>query len=474
MSHEHDHLHASEVSLPQKDILAEQRKKAGRIETLLAAHNASVQITVLGALHVGNIGSDIQKQILTSDVVTLELPVDVARQGEGFASDNMFWQRIIELGREGNVPIGLVRNNHDAVFGLRMLNDRVRGEHKPFEKGPHFVLSARAKPEGEDLSPQLIGKLPFDHEKPQLVEVESGLLEGLLKPKDAKLPFNGSIDSSPPLYYTQLQDISSDKARVVLAGKRWANPHEMWMEYAQPIAKATEGEFPSIYDLVQFGLGHLLRLRIDKTQVNGMEDQLLNLLKEKAQPHILKLTHIGGAAHNYNLLPILNDLFKGSSRVSINEAIDERSVPLSTDGLTFFAKHVPFMRGLSATGFFHNQALFDIPTTVSILREAIDGASGLARFYKSSEVLSNYRRVVVQADSAELDLVVIGRLLDLLPEEAFDDPNFPGINSGFVNQLAAFTSITKPGFVLHVSEILKKYEARHANFPLVNPAPTPI
>ena len=75
-----------EAGLPQettqKDTLTDLKNKAKTIETLLTATNSYAQITVLGALHVGILGDDIYEQILKSDVVTLELPADVARQGQ--------------------------------------------------------------------------------------------------------------------------------------------------------------------------------------------------------------------------------------------------------------------------------------------------------------------------------------------------------------------------------------------------------
>lgn len=454
----------------KKDPLKDLKKLASKIENELVRTDSQAQITVLGALHVGKIGHDIENQIIGSDIITTELPVDASKQGSGAPSENIFWQKVLEVSEDNNVPVGMVRNNHDAVFGIRLLEDRVRPDQKPFKSGPHFVLSSRSTPEKSPLPDELLQKLPFDAQKPQMVKVEPDLFHSLLKPHEDKFPYLQNFSSNPPVYLTQLQDLNLDEARVVVASGRWAAPHEMWLEYAQMIGWGVEDKFPAVFDLTQMGLDHLLRLRVDKTQVEGMEKRLLSILNQNEHKKIFQLTHIGGAAHNFNLIPILNEVFSGSNRIWITETLDERAVPLTTDNLTLFAQHVPLKKGLEATGFFHNQALFDIPKTISALREAISSDNELGKFYRVREMLYSYRNAVSQSDCAELDLFVIGRMLQFVPETSFDDPNFPTVDSNFIPTLASYIKSFNPGKTLEVNSAMQKYADRFQNFPLTNMA----
>lgn len=455
---------SNEVHVP-KDVLSEQRKKAQRIESLLELQDSSLEITVLGALHTGIIGDDIKESIRSADILTVELPsiALLAGDSENLRAENLFWSDIVNYVRSLKIPLLGVNNNRSAVNGIRMLEDRKRSDQKPFKAGPHIVVSTRSKPENSQIN-DFLKKLPFGDEKPSLVTVVGDQqIRNLLEPfNNGQLPLQASTDTRPQVFITQLQDLE-ENMRVLFVTGNFASSHEMWLANSETIAGHVTDKFPVSYDLVQAGLDHLLRLRVDKTQVDGMEDGVLSALKQgTGGKNKIRLLHVGGAAHNLNLVPILKDIFSQSTRVFVSEQYESRMFPVATDALTFFAQYVPIKDGLSTTAFYHDQALFDVNKTTSLLKRAIDTASEkLGHFFAVRQITRLYRNIVPQSDSAEFDIFTLISLLEF-PSDGI----LPQIDENFIPKLASHIVKLNPEKKDAIEDIMKKHHARQQNFPM--------
>jgi hypothetical protein len=467
-------LHESQLNT-LGDPLRDQRKISERISQNLKKLGSHLDIRILGAFHTGIIGQDIKDSIRESDIVTTELPSEVVGQSrEGIKgkalSVNPFWADVLDQANAEHKRIVGVTTNRAAVNGLRGLNDRWRKDEDPFIGGPDLVISTRVQGDEirklineAEIAPSLPGQpfLATVHRKIDIPQQPDS-------PED--FPYNTVVDGKDGRMYFHYLRPFNEEGKVLIAVGDWSSPMEFAYSQFDELVEGYEGIFPEVDYLVNFGVQHLMRLRGDRTQVNGMLKEIDIELKRQirgreAKP--LTVTHIGGAAHDKNLLGILNDLFQESQLVDISEQFEKRIIPLSIDPLIFFSTAVPVKEGLLATNIFHDQILVNMPRALAVLRDGIgENKEELRAVGKRKKIVDQYGDFIKSKNLEDIHIATANYLLSLLPEDFIDGSRYL-MGNDFLLQLAQFVLSNFPEKTKSVLRALVVLEQSNKNFPLI-------
>lgn len=464
-----------EQSLPQSP-LAELSKIAKRIDLNLDSLGSNAHLKIWGGLHAGKIDDSLREDILEADIITLELPavgIKHTKETRGKAEENPFWEEVIRYAEENGKNVHGANNNRASVNGIRLLGDRIRKDQQPFENGPHMVISGRSIKED-------IRELSLDSEKtvPSLVKLKNVGGNGVVKDlvRGAKLYGQYSAHSGESTIYSTILRPIDDKSelKVLAVDGQWASPMEFWMEYMDIIGKGVENEFPVTSDLVEAGIMHLLRARGDKTQSKTMlkllDKKVKQMMRDGDRQEQINLLHIGGGIHNPNLLPILNASIGESQRITTEDRLDSRAIPVARSLLSFFSPRIEIESALSATEIFEDQALMNIPKTLSALSGALSNRDEVRHVWHESNLLKEYVDTVrAREDSGQFDSFYLEYLLSLLPNELIEAEAFPKVTDTYIQDIERFINVNLPQYRGEISKSHLLFEQRKENFPLTNP-----
>lgn len=458
-----------------EDPLREQRKITDRITRNLEILGTRLEIRVFGAFHTGIIGKDIQEIITQSDIITTELPSEVVRQSrdgiKGKAlSVNPFWADVLDQANAEHKKAVGVTTNRAVVNGLRGLNDRWRKDEKPFVGGPDLIISTRVQ--GEEIR-RLINEAevaPSLPGQPFLATVHGKIDMSQQPDSSENFPYHDVVDGKDGrIYIHYFRPFSEEGGKILIVSGDWSSPMEFAYSQFDQLSQGYEGIFPEIDHLVNFGVQHLMRLRGDRTQVNGILKEIDKEVKKRIKINDsapLRVTHIGGAAHDRNLLAIFNDLFKEGGAVDVLEQFDSRIVPMPIDPLTFFSSTVPVREGLLSTQIFHDQILINMPRALSALRAGIGkGKEELYAVGKRKELVDQYSSIIKsQGVYQDIHIEVAEYMLSLLPTHLFSSSKFL-MDEDFLMQLAQLTISYLPEKTAEIMKAMVAIKESSTNFP---------
>lgn len=459
------------ANLETQRPLDELRNIAGRIDRNLDTLGKSATINVLGGLHTGNIGPFIKEHIDKADVVTLELPAEALKEGNnegGIEDQNKFWNDVLSYAGQEKKEVHAVNTNRAAVNGLRILSDRVRDGQKPFKNGPHVVLSGRYLAAGV---PGLkVGDMKYDSPVTSTYlpsELPIRLhdnLNTILNLDDSEKKIPGSI------YALILQKPEiGESVRVMAVTGKWALPTEFWLEYQESLTKPYEEEFPVGVDLINSGVDHLLRLRVDKTQSKGMLKALDKKVKQSLREggtDNLNVLHIGGGIHNPNLVPILESSFDDFNNVEVKDILDDRTVPVTKSLISFFSPLIKAEDGIGATGIFEDQILVDIPRGLSLLKDALVSTTSLKNIWTIQSIMKDYMNKNKADEISTFEPFYMYYLLSLISQEKLESQDLPVPSNTYIPEIENFIYTHVPEVAEEVKKGHKLYEARFENFPV--------
>jgi len=422
--------------LQAEDPLREQRAKAKRICENLKSAGAQASFTILGTLHAGIIGKSIQEAIRRSDIVTVELPsISVKGERQEALSKNPFWSQVKDFCESQGKPILGVNNNRSAINARRSL----RGgspEPKSFEGGVDLAISIEGT-EPLELAGRFYSELLESDEPPFCDWVGEEFLSSIKKAVAESSPgfpkFLKALSESGSIIRIQVNRNVSDfsRARAIFCPINWVMPRRFLKDYFENLFPQYDSELS--YFLAVNLLGHFLRLRVDKTQVDGMLTAVDRVIKRQIKNggklSDLKLTHIGGAGHNPNLIAMFGELFPEKGLVTFFEQEDERVGKITPERLTFFGSYVPVIDSLLTTGIFYDQVLFHCLRTQKMAeRVTLRSSHELGAYVKRVSLLAKY----AEAHGGKMvgvDDFVAEYLLTQIPEGDLDGlcvgKNFP-------------------------------------------------
>ncbi len=463
-----------EQQLPQSP-LAELAKIAQRIDLNLENLGSKAHLKIWGGLHAGKIDDSLRKDIDEADIITLELPavgIRHTKETKGKAEENPFWEEVIDYAEENGKNVHGANNNRASVNGIRLLGDRIRKDQQPFENGPHMVISGRSIKEN-------IPELSFDSEKmePSLVVLKNtgdgkGIIDELVKGAKLYGQYSARSDEST-IYSTILRPIDeASELKVLAVDGQWASPMEFWMEYMNIIGKGVEEEFPVSSDLVEAGIMHLLRARGDKAQSKTMlkllDKKVKQMVRDGDRQEQVNLLHIGGGIHNPNILPILNTSIGESQRITTEDRLDARAIPVARSLLSFFSTRIEIENALSATEIFEDQALMNIPKALSVLTGALTKRNEVRHVWHENNLLREYTdKVKVREDSGQFDSFYLEYLLSLVSSEHIESEVFPRVTDTYIQDIERFVNTNLPQYRGELSKNHLLFEKRKENFPLL-------
>ena len=438
--------------MERQDPLRELRSEARNIANAYDQLGGSLAITVVGALHEGNPGTDILDQVFNADTTTLELPsisVNAYQQGhESRIQKDGFWGKVIG---EALDPVG-VNNKRPYVNAIRILDDRVRkGQTMPYFV-PDIAMGAATR---EDFSREAIVD-------PDLIDAirnqEAGFND--IYPSRAFVMHQGEG------HYIHVNKPTRGKTELsaVIVGGEYMLPSEYFMNKGEGLFGANVGGIAGV-ELAEHALSHFLRTGVDRGQVGGILNAALALLQDgEGRDH--KIVHVGGAAHNPNLLGILNNIFKPFRGVAISEILDERMPGTATDKLTIFGSMIPVEESLNATRLYRDQVAIHIPQADQLLEGVAASSSDRLTEFGNREVIARrFEDTVPHDNSAQVEYFVVRNLLSLIP------PSVAGgitIDRDFPINLAERAMDYDPALTDKVVEIMQTYLYRKSNFPLAS------
>lgn len=435
------------------DPFKELKKDAQKAIALASQKGFHLNMIILGVLHNGIPSSDILDLVSRADAVSLELPSIAVNWNRGdkriSTDENIFWSTVINHSKR---PMG-VNNNRAAVNAIRILDNRVKPHQNVPDQFPDFAISSRNLnlPEKKDL---LLAS--FDDQK----------LLGEIRLQDEgrnTYPTCTIVLSEGVEYFIHVNKPSQEKEdfSAVFVTGNYMLPTEYFMNRGGEIFGDEIGGLAGI-EVCEFALSHLLRIRVDKAQAQGMVSQAVKLLKEDNSGRDILIVHIGGAAHNPNLLAILNAVFDES--VTIGELRDRRMPITGIDQLTFFGQYFALGDALSATKIFSDQVVVDVSRTDALLKDlAVRKKDELIEFCRREKIAHAFETAVPSDNSGQVEYFTVRALLSYIyPEQAGGiavDPDFPRVLGEHVVKV---NSASKEA----VEVIMEAYDARKKNFPL--------
>jgi len=460
-------IEGGQIPEVQVDPLRDVRKYAANIMSIAEQKDLKIDINIFGALHVGIPDNDIVDQIAQSNLTTVELPSNAVnafkKKEHTYFDDNTFWVTVVENSR----AVAGVNNNRGAVNGIRVLDARVRKGQVMPDFVPDLVMS-RIEKEDSD-------------EDTKMVDVkEKSFLDGI---KNQEVEFH---DQYPSLawgmmdgkgYFVQVnRNVPEESASVLYINGKYMMPFEYQFVNGQSVFGEMVGGIPGS-DAVQYALSHLIRTRVDKTQVDGMLKTLQRAVKQADPNTEISLTHVGGAAHNPNLIAILNEAFTDQSRVQVRETLDSRMPKDSIGSLTFFSKYISIADALSATEIVNDMVVVDYRKVDQIFKKiARDHAEELSEFgylesfaqqYEESKYINkNY----ASDNAGQVEFFTVRSLLSLVnSNEVF----MIRANDEYPEKLAMVIMQNHPELEEEVLAIMNLHEDRKFNFPKAKTDPEP-
>lgn len=230
---------------------------------------------------------------------------------------------------------------------------------------------------------------------------------------------------------------------VSVAGR--VSPFDFYVSNTMDIFVPISLKYPDVFDLSLTAISHLIRLRVDKTQLGQILKYAVSVVRSPTKfsnPSEINVVHIGGAAHNPNLLAMAAELLSDSDRITVLEVHDGRVAPFVDDDLTFFARMIPLFDGLLATDIVNDQVLIDERKAQQVLNGAVEAAvETVAGFYTRQKVLESFQKMH-PADDTQFEKFLVNFLLSLVPNEDLD--NLPALTANFPVDLMAFIQLRYP------------------------------
>lgn len=367
---------ANPESLNYRDPLGELRNEARKIANLALQKNQQVKITVLGTLHEEIPHSDIVKAISISDLTSLELPSIVVKAYQSGAAvklgEESFWGKVLDSAK---VSRG-VNNNRAAVNGRRILDGTVTSEGKIPDSFPDISVSAQNMKfgNGEAL------------EKAEIADSET-----LWEIQRQEIGFNNIYPSLASIVkdgiehfiYVARPTQGKNVLSAALVSGNFMLPAEYFMMHGSEIF-GDEVDGIAGADICKLTLNHLLRVRVDKTQIKGMLRELSSVMKNFPSGKSIEMVHLGGIDHNPNLLRILNEIFGPQNRIQILEGEDREASKSTSNESVFFDKHMSISEALLATKMYEDQVVINVSCTDRLLKNIFsENKDSLITFCKS-------------------------------------------------------------------------------------------
>ncbi|MGE5041822.1 MAG: hypothetical protein ACM3IJ_02880 [Candidatus Levyibacteriota bacterium] len=466
----------------EKDPLAEERKIAKNIARNLAQRDACLTISVLGTLHVGNIGEGIKDSIDWATSVSAELPsiaVDGYLQAKGFphsvselrsrrrnkVQESTFWRQTIDYCRQTGTPVGGVNNHKAGIDSMRILDGRIPERFRPGRTKPSAIFSTRdpelathLEKQGSEYLQRRFSTYAF-YLAPETIPMGADYIS--LEPR-RPFPYTGVEEVDGSSFYYHQYKFPDWRSNIAVVSGKYALPVEYMMEFAQLVFGGRESQYIDQFEIAQKGIDHLIRLRVDKAQVEGVLKPINKLLQDprSAGCHMHHL-HIGGAIHNANIEEMFRDLFTGVDRVSVYAGVDERMPQPYEDSNTLFSSLMSVREGLSATKTQYDHVLVDIGRASHVFSQSV---RRVGVFTQAGQVREAERRIAKKSDNgAYFEYYTANALLQLLPPRGSGDPlqlldNFP-------DTLANTVKAQAPEKADQVDAIMDLYERRKEYFP---------
>lgn len=437
------------------DPLRKLRNDALKISQNLISNDSTLEVNVVGALHEGIPASDILNLVAGAHAVSLELPsiaVKAHLNGEPTKVDgNGFWGTIMNEAKRSSG----VNNNRAAVNGIRILDDRLRPEQNNVPSGvPDVIVGGWQVSGGQEFE---VGQLS-DEEILRDISTQEPRFGG-------KYPGRAFVLQNGRDYFLHVNRPTQDRQALsaVFVGNRYMLPTEYFMRRGAGIFGEEVGGISGI-ELSEFALSHLLRLNVDKTQIKGLLSEVIDLSKQIEGQNI-QMIHVGGAAHNPNLLGILREVFSPFDNVVVKEVRDQRMPGPASDNLTFFGSHIHPVEGLSATAVLQDQVVVDVSRTDALLgRVSKENSAELVDFGRREFIARKYEDFIGESDnSGQVEFFTVRNLLSHIPPEVITQ--VPRIDRDFPYYLAELIITRDPDQYDNVIELMSKFESRHDNFP---------
>lgn len=473
-------LERSQVPIDEKDPLAKERKLARNISRNLALRNATLTISILGTLHIGQIGDGIKDSIDWSTSVSTELP-SIAVKGyleKGFphsikelrkrrhnkVKDSSFWKEVVDYCKDTKTPVTGVNNHKAAVDTMRVFDGRVPKKFKPGKAKPSVIFSTedealaqRLASQGKNFLQSRFSSYAF-RMMPEVAPLGSS--EFVLQPKKP-FPIVSVEDYDGAKYYSYQYKYPSKKSQPKVTPPGFILPTHYQMEYAEEDFREISNEHVDPYILSQRALDHLIRLRVDKTQVKGMLQAFHTLLNDpRSEGLYIRHLHIGGEFHNPNIAALLNSLFAGSERVRVYSGVDERTpAPLSGEH-HMFASEIDAAEGLRATVTQHDHVVVHVEKTRQLFQKA---ANQIGDQTVRIGQLRQAERELLRTGKGELEYYLLEAFFQLTPPGS--GLHFPDLLENFPHALAQKVKEVSPETSFQVDYLMNMYERRDEYFP---------
>lgn len=214
-------------------------------------------------------------------------------------------------------------------------------------------------------------------------------------------------------------------------------------------------EYPDIFGLSLMALKHLLRLRVDRTQMQQVIRNLLPIIDQgEGDSGVL---HIGGAGHNPNLVAIAHKVFTPGELVDVVQSADSRVTDFMPDDITFFSQFVPIGEGLLCTEIHEDRVFIRRQKATDVLGKAVSGARKyLTHFYARQSIVGEFESIAPNNNYSQLEKFVVNFLLSLVDPR--DLASLPNVTLNFPRDLADFIDSRYPVKARHVASARKVLE----------------
>lgn len=349
-----------------------------RIDERLKAANAQCFVWPMGVFHYDAPGNGIFEKIDEADIITLELvrgAVSAGLAGENgtVLQANSFWREIIDRLKdhcEDKRVVG-VATNRDARMAVRRLR-----AHEGFggDDAPTFTVEVQ-----EEHIHILSALLSAD----QLAELKtykwlrtddlviSGTIAELVNDLVKKLP-SGVEDlwkRRPFAIFPGLNFVHCNVEQLMVTNNPstafMAPPHPSVLESREKISDLVRGLPMNLSDeevesVTRFAVESFLYAPSCLTEAQEISYALDQYIKNNLRDgQTMRILHIGGSAHTYNITHVLNESIKNSQRIQIGSLDDPRAGNLNGDISVFFREATPFNRQLADISIVNHDSVLD-------------------------------------------------------------------------------------------------------------------
>lgn len=218
------------------------------------------------------------------------------------------------------------------------------------------------------------------------------------------------------------------------SGPNKTTPFDFYVNKTMEIFGPFSLLYPEVFDLSLAGVTHLVRLRVDKTQMEQTLKYATSVVGDKdANGREIRVVHIGGAGHNPNLLRIAAEIFSNPKVISFREVSDRRVAPFAVDELTLFAGLIPIVEGLFATEIKDDNVFINDQKAEKILGDALHRFGDvLGLFFKRQNLVKKFEKV----GNLQFEKFFVNFLLSLVDGEDLD--SLPPVTGEFPIDLINF------------------------------------